>query len=148
MQTDTSHKAEEKELRKLIEGWVEAVRAKDLDGLTSGYAPDIRSFDVIAPLQSRGAQTLRQKAKEWLSSYDGPIECEVRDLTLAAGEDVAFTHSLNRYAGTKRGGEKSDMWVRVTLGWKKSDGRWTVAHEHVSVPIDPETLRAELALEP
>lgn len=40
------------------------------------------------------------------------------------------------------------MWVRVTLGWKKSAGRWTVAHEHVSVPIDPATLRAELELEP
>lgn len=96
MQTDTSHEVEEQELRKLIEGWVEAVRAKDLDGLTAGYALDIRSFDVIAPLQSRGAEALRRKTKEWLASYDGPIECELRDLTLAAGEDVAFTHSLNR----------------------------------------------------
>jgi ketosteroid isomerase-like protein len=37
---------EEAQIRKLIDNWVNALRAKDLDGLMSHYAPDILTFDI------------------------------------------------------------------------------------------------------
>ena len=39
-------------------------------------------------------------------------------------------------------------WVRVTVCFKKSDGKWLVTHEHVSAPIDVEKGKALLDLKP
>jgi len=36
---------------------------------------------------------------------------------------------------TKRTGEETDVWVRATVGYRKIDGKWRVAHEHASVPF-------------
>jgi ketosteroid isomerase-like protein len=38
--------------------------------------------------------------------------------------------------------------VRVTVCCRKSDDRWLITHEHVSVPTDFETGRAVLDLAP
>jgi ketosteroid isomerase-like protein len=39
-------------------------------------------------------------------------------------------------------------WLRSTLGFRKIDGRWRVAHQHVSVPFDMESGQAKLDLKP
>ena len=49
---------------------------------------------------------------------------EERDLIVKAVDGLAFSSCLQRRPG--------GSWARVTLGWRKLDGRWTVAHEHVS----------------
>ena len=41
----------------------------------------------------------------------GPIDYQIRDLTVAACGDVAFCHSLNRLGGA--------LWFRSTLGLRK-----------------------------
>jgi hypothetical protein len=28
-------------------------------------------------------------------------------------------------------------WMRVTVGYRRIDGKWKVTHEHVSVPFNP-----------
>jgi PhnB protein len=48
---------------------------------------------------------------------------------------VAFCTSLNRMRGTKTDGEQVDLWYRHTLGLRKVEGRWQIAHEHESVPF-------------
>jgi hypothetical protein len=58
---------------------------------------------------------------------------------------VAFSHSLNRISSKRTGGEATDVWVRVTAGFRKIDGAWVVTHEHVSVPFDMETGKAPIA---
>jgi uncharacterized protein (TIGR02246 family) len=148
MQIDMSRQVDERQIRKLIDDWVKALREKDLNGMLSDYAPEVRSFDMLPPLENAGADEIRQRTKEWLASYQGPIECEVRDLHITAGEDVAFCHSLNRFSGTKKDGSSSNMWVRMTLGCRRVDGRWKVTHEHVSMPFDMQSGKALLELEP
>jgi ketosteroid isomerase-like protein len=41
-------------IRALIDAQAEAIRAKDIDGSVSNYAPDVLLFDVVNPLQSIG----------------------------------------------------------------------------------------------
>ena len=36
----------------------------------------------------------------WFSEYDGPIDYEIRNLAMTAGEDVASCHGLNRLSAT------------------------------------------------
>jgi ketosteroid isomerase-like protein len=73
---------------------------------------------------------------------------EIRDLSLTLGDDVAFGHSLNRVSGTLKNGNTTDFWLRWTACFRKIDGNWLITHDQVSVPVDPESGRALLNLEP
>jgi ketosteroid isomerase-like protein len=101
----------------------------------SHYAPDILVFDLVTPLQYKGADAYRKNQEEWFATWQGPIGYEIRDSTITVGDDVAFSHSLNRIYGKRTNGEDTDVWVRVTAGFRKIDGNWLITHEHVSVPF-------------
>jgi len=144
----TQHASDEADIRERIDKLVEAIRAMDLEGLKSMYAPNIVSFDVNPPLQHVGAEA---KWKNWVEAFtvfQRPLGYEIRDLTITVGDDVAFGYSLNRLSGTLKNGNRSGFWVRATFCFRKIDGNWLIAHDHVSVPLDPESGRALLDLEP
>jgi uncharacterized protein (TIGR02246 family) len=147
--TTASTKANNKsQIRKLIDDQAKAVRAKDIDGSISNYAPDIVSFDVVDTLQRIGLDACRKRAEDWFSSFQGSIGYDLRDLSINAGDEVAFCHSLNHVNGTKTDGEKIDMWWRATVCYRKIDGNWKVTHEHSSVPFDMKKGNALLDLKP
>ncbi len=148
MTTGSSKANDEAGIRELIDDRVKAVRAKDINGAMSNIAPDIRSFDVVNPLQYVGSDALRKRAEEWFSSFQGPIGFEIRDLNIATGGDVAFSHGLNHISATKRDGEKLDMWWRATVCYRRIDDEWMVTHEHNSVPFDMTSGKASLDLNP
>jgi uncharacterized protein (TIGR02246 family) len=139
---------EESGIRQLIDGFQRAIRAKDLGGVLSVYAPEIVSFDLVPPMQHVGIAAYRRPWEETFASFEGPIGYEVSDLHITATDEVAFSHSLNRMSGTTKDGQRISMWVRWTACFRKLDGRWLVTHEQVSVPIDMESGRALLDLEP
>ena len=139
----------EAEIRHLIDGWVKAVRAKDAKAAIAAYAPDVVSFDLAPPLEYRGAAANRQSLEEWFPTFRGPVGYEIRDLTITAGEEVAFAHSLNRISGARTDGTETDVWVRATVGFRKTGGRWTITHDHVSVPFEMNPpFKASLELKP
>jgi len=145
--TANDRTAAESQIRTLIDDRVKAVRARDMKGAMASTASDILSFDVLNPLQYAGDAS-RKHAGDWFSSFEGPIGYEVRDLRVTSGDDVAFSHSLNRFSGTKTGGAKVDMWVRATTCYRKNNGKWTITHEHTSVPFDVSSGKASLDLQP
>ena len=51
------------------------------------------------------------------------------------GGDVAFSCSLNRLGGKLHSGDEFEIWVRVTMGFRKVNGAWKIAHAHTSVPF-------------
>jgi uncharacterized protein (TIGR02246 family) len=125
----------EAQIRALIDDWANALRAKDVDGVMSHYAADIVSFDLAPPLRYTGAGAVRNSLEAWFPTFRGPVGYEIRDLSITAGEDIAFTRSLNRISGTRIDGEETDVWVRATVCWRKLGGRWLITHEHVSTPF-------------
>lgn len=140
--------SEEAEIRQLIDGFQQAIRAKDLGGVLSVYAPDIVSFDLVPPMQHVGIAAYRRPWEDTFASFEGPIGYQVSDLHITATAEVAFSHSLNRMSGTTKGGQAISMWVRWTACFRKLGGKWLVTHEQVSVPIDMDSGRALLDLEP
>ena len=148
MTTATSEAQDETQIRALIDGWAKAVRAKDVNGAIASLAPDILSFDVVNPLQRVGSDASGQRAKEWFSSFEGPIGYEIRNLSITASNDVAFSHGLSHVSATRVDGGQLDMWWRTTVCFRKVDGKWMVTHEHNSVPFDVQTGKASLDLQP
>ncbi len=60
MATANSKQDNEAQIRKLIDEWATAFRAKEIDRIMSCYAPEIVAFDVVPPLQYKGADEYRQ----------------------------------------------------------------------------------------
>jgi ketosteroid isomerase-like protein len=144
----TQHAIDEAEIRQRIDKLVEAIRGADLEGLKPLFAPEMVSFDVGPPLQHVGVAA---KLKNWIeafTTFQHPLGYEVRDLTITVSGELAFAHSLNRLSGTLKNGIRGGGWVRATYCFRKIDGSWMIAHDHVSVPLDPESGRALVNLEP
>lgn len=119
---------DESQIRALVESWAKAVRAKDLAGSTAHHTSDIVMFDVPMPLQSKGLEAYRKSWELFFGhSPGGAGSFDVTELQIAAGDAVAFAHAILRV------GESS---ARLTIGLRKEDGRWLIAHEHHSYPID------------
>jgi ketosteroid isomerase-like protein len=143
------HRAiDEADIRQRIDKWAEAIRAMDLEGVMSIYASDIVSFDLDPPLQYVGGEAKREGWLNVFATYQRLLGYEVRDLTLTLGDDLAFGHSLNRVSGILKNGNRTGFWLRWTMCFRKIDGTWLIAHEQLSVPIDPQSGRAVLNLEP
>jgi ketosteroid isomerase-like protein len=138
----------ESEIRTLVDGRSEAIRAKDLDRLMSYYAADIIYFDVVPPLQYVGSDALRDRFRHWLDGYQSGIGQDVSHLNIVAGGDIAFASMLVRTGGTLKNGQQLDAWARATSCCKRSGGTWLVTHEHISVPIDPVSMRPVMGLTP
>ena len=138
----------EAEILRRIGKLIEAVRAADLDGVMSSYAPDVVTFDIVAPLRKIGADGKRENWRAVFATYQRPLGYEIRDLTITAGGDVAFARSLNRISAALRSGARISQWLRWTACFQKIGGEWRIVHDHVSVPTDFATGKALTGLEP
>jgi ketosteroid isomerase-like protein len=148
MTTEKRETNNETQIRTIIENRVKAVGDKDINALLSNHAADILSFDVINPLQYTGIETVRERAENWLSSFQSSIGYEVHELSITTGDTAAFCHYLFRVSGTLKDGAKVGMFVRATTCLQKVNDNWRIVHEHQSVPFDAETGKASLDLKP
>lgn len=135
------------EIRAILDGRRQALHAKDARAMTARSAADVLIYDLAPPLATRGID--RASIEAWLATWEGPIEEEVHDLEIETGGDLALSTGLNRMRGTKTDGERIDIWLRTTLGYRRIEGRWTVVHEHASVPFYMDgSLKAAVDLKP
>lgn len=134
-------------IRELVDGLVRAIRAKDIDGVMASYAADLVAFDTVPPLQFVGASAYEKPWQDVFERYQ-TLDYEVRDLSITAGDDVAFSHSLNRIRGTMTDGQNTDLWLRSTACYRKIGGRWRIVHLQASVPVNLATGQAALDLKP
>lgn len=125
----------EEQIRTLVERWAQAVHAGDLDGVLSDHAEDVVMFDVPQPRTGvRGLAAYRDTWPDFFTWQRQGACFELTSLEVTAGTDVAFAHALLR-CGTPQDLERDpDLRLRLTLGFRKEDGRWVVAHEHHSFP--------------
>ena len=140
--------AGESEIRHRIDELVAAVRAADLERVMSIYAQDIVSFDVEPPLRHIGTAAKRKNWARVFSMYQRPLQYEIRDLAVAVNDDVAFGYGLVRIGGTLKNGNQTERWLRSTTCFRKIAGHWLIVHDQVSVPLDVESGRALLNLNP
>lgn len=128
------HRSDETAVRELLTKWAAAVRAKDLRAVLAQHADDISMFDVPPPFESRGLQAYRQTWALFYSAQPEPVAFDIKRLDVVAGADVAFAYALMQCAEIAPDGRRVPLDFRLTVGLRKVDGRWTVVHEHHSVP--------------
>jgi ketosteroid isomerase-like protein len=138
----------ESEVGTLLDIRAEAFRAKDIDRLMPIYSPDIVYFDLVPPLRYTGSVALRERFLDWFSRWKSSIGQELSDMNIAAGRDVAAAHMLIHTSGTLKDGREVGYWVRTSNSFQRSNGRWLITHEHVSLPVDIASGSAAMNLVP
>jgi ketosteroid isomerase-like protein len=132
------------ELNLLFEVRAAEIRAKDVAGLMSLYAPEIVYFDLVPPLRYVGAAALRERFTDWFKRWQGEIGQETRELTITVDGNLAGAFMLLRTSGTLNDGGEVGYWVRVTNICRCVEDKWLITHEHVSLPTDMKSGRAVL----
>jgi ketosteroid isomerase-like protein len=127
-----------------------AANAKDVNAIMKVYVPGqgLFVFDVVPPRQYVGGAAYRKDWADFLATLKGPAKFEISDLTIAADRTLGYSHSIQRVSGTDTNGKPIDLTVRVTDVYRKIGRHWLIAHEHVSVPVDLDTDKPDLASKP
>jgi ketosteroid isomerase-like protein len=128
--------ADETTIRKLIEDWAAAVRRQDMAAILRDHAADIVMFDVPPPFESRGIAAYEASWGVFFRWARTPVMFDIRRLEIVAGAEIAFAVALMRCSGGEPGGPTGELDFRLTVGLRKVGGRWTVVHEHHSIPAE------------
>lgn len=141
---------DEAQIKALEDQFTTAFNAKDVNAIMKVYVPDqsLFVFDVVPPRQYVGAIAYHKDWENFFNSFDGPIKFEVSDLAIAADDNLGYGHSIQHVTGKNKKGEPIDLTVRVSRGYRKVDGHWLVAMDHVSVPVDLDTGKPDLQSKP
>ena len=140
--------SDEQEIRRIVESFADAFRARDVEAIVGLFADDIVSFDLVPPLQCVGREPFRGHWERTFAADAGPIDYEIEQLDVTVAGDLAVSRSLNHKQGTNPAGGRTDQWLRWTACFERRSGRWLITHEHVSVPMDPASGRALTDLTP
>ena len=137
-------------IRTLEYKFVAAFNAGDIDGMMKNYIPDksLVVFDVVPRKEYLGADAYREDWVDFFSHFRGRPKIAITDLDITAEGNIGFSHSLQHVMGTDMQGHPVDRWVRVTDGFRKIGGKWFIVLEHISVPVDLRTGKADLTGKP
>jgi uncharacterized protein (TIGR02246 family) len=126
---------DEKEIRTLIERWADAVHSSDMSGVLAKHSDDIVMFDVPPPYDGvRGIDAYRETWPPFFEWQARGASFEIVSLEVTAGEEVAYAHALLRCGTQQELANNPENRLRLTLGLRKEQGRWIIAHEHHSFP--------------
>jgi uncharacterized protein (TIGR02246 family) len=119
---------DEAEIRELVESWAQAVRNVDMEGVLARHTADIVMLDVPVPLQSKGLEAYRKTWELFFKySQGGPNAFNIIEMEVVADRTVAFCQAILGIL---------DSRLRLTIGLRKEDGEWRIAHEHHSYPVE------------
>ena len=127
---------EERAVRQVIETWAAAVRARDYGGILANHTPSFVMFDVPLPFQSVGLEEYKKTWNLFFGWSSRPVRFDIREMTVVAGSDVAFAFARMGCYTPDAEGNPEPLDFRLTIGLRKIDGRWLIAHEHHSVPAE------------
>jgi ketosteroid isomerase-like protein len=142
---------DEQEIRALEDRFAAASRAKDVPAIMKGYAPgsELFVFDVSPPRQYVGFDAYKKDFEDFFAAFPGPVDkFEVQDLSIATDGKLAFSHSIQPGILTAKDGSKFNLVARVTDTYRKINGQWLITHEHVSIPVDLNTGKADPTSKP
>ena len=126
--------------------YVAAVSARNADALVQLYEPKARVFDAWGVWEYNGADSWRIALEGWLSSQPderlqvGFDRCSV----LGSSELVTMTAIVTYAQIAADGTESRSMQNRITWIARTAGYNLRIVHEHTSVPIGFEDMKAIL----
>lgn len=141
---------DETAIKALEARFADAFNAKNVSAIMDVYEPGsgLFVFDVTPPRQHLGWADYKADWQALFKAFPGPIHFSISDLSIAVVGPVAYGHSIQQVLFTQANGSKVDNVLRVTDVYRKVHGRWLIVQEHVSVPVDSHTGKADWLSKP
>jgi ketosteroid isomerase-like protein len=118
----------QREVAEIVRRWLDAVSRGDREGIRERHSDEVLMFDF--PDTVRGLAEYDRTWDFFFDSQRGPITFSPSDLEATAGRNVAFVTCEVHCEGTTAG----PLDFRLTVGLERLDGKWTITHEHHSLP--------------
>lgn len=137
-------------IRTLEQNWAKAFETKSADAIMKFYEPgrNLIVFDVMPPGQYVGYDAYKKDWVDFFASFEGPVTMKISDLAVEASGNLAYSRSFQTVSGKGKDGMSKTITVRVTDIYRKIGGKWLIVHEHVSVPVDLNTMKPDLHSNP
>jgi ketosteroid isomerase-like protein len=123
-------------IRTLIEQWVQGVQRQDIGAAVAQHTTDMLMFDVPPPVEVRGLVEYRNTWGPFFQYLKRGGIFELDRLDIAAGDCVAYATALLRCGTQEELRKHPDNRLRLTVGLRRENGRWMIAHEHHSFPLE------------
>jgi uncharacterized protein (TIGR02246 family) len=125
------------EIRTLIERWANAVQLQNIETILARHSSDVLMFDVPPPNELRGIDAYRQSWAPFFDHFKDGGVFAIERLAVTAGDRVAFATALLRCGTEEELRNNPTTRLRLTVGLRKEQDRWMIAHEHHSYPLGP-----------
>jgi ketosteroid isomerase-like protein len=138
------------EIRALEDRFAAAFTAKDVDAIMKFYVPGsaLFVFDLVPPREYVGWDAYKKDWQTFLGGMPGPIKVDLGELSVESDGKIGYGHCIQHGTWTNPDGTPGEMTVRVSDVYRKIDGKWLIVMEHVSVPVDPTTGKADMMSKP
>ena len=135
-----------KVLESFFDAYKAAVFEKNVDAFISLYDENILVFDTWQEWTYEGIAAWKVMVKGWFGSL-GPVRDAVtfEDIQIHNKGDMALLTAIAKFTAVSENGEAL-RYLQNRLTWVavKKDGDWKIVHQHISSPIDFETMKAIL----
>lgn len=137
------------QIEALERGFNAGFDAKDVKKIMSYYARrGLFVFDVTPPREHVGWDDYRKDWQDLFATFPGPLTVSISEQSITVVGAVAYGHNIQDGHFTAKDGSKTELVVRVTDVYRKLGGRWQIVQEHVSVPVDLDTLKPDVLSKP
>jgi len=106
---------------------------------------DIVLYDFSAPLEYKGAKAVRGDLDNFFNNAKN-VKGEFVELQVVTDGKLGVARSIQHFTWTTKDGKPMEATLRVTDVLHKTQGKWKIFHTHVSVPVNPDTGKAEMNL--
>ena len=106
---------------------------------------DIVLYDFIPPLKYAGSKAVRGDLDNFFNNAKD-VKGEFVELQIVTDGKLGVARSIQHFTWTSKDGKPMEATFRVTDVLHKTGGKWKVFHTHVSVPVNPNTGKAEMNL--
>jgi ketosteroid isomerase-like protein len=134
----------------LEQSFLDAFNAKDVKAIMACYAPgkSLFVFDVTPPREHLGWDDYKRDWEGFFAAFSGPVSVRMSELNVTVVGPVAYGRNIESGTFTSKDGSKTAIVVRVTDVYRKIDNKWLIVQEHVSVPVDLATGKADMMSKP
>jgi ketosteroid isomerase-like protein len=113
--------------------------ATTVDEVFSHFDPNVVVFDPFSG-ETHGIAAIRRAWHEQLDNFAN-FKADILRITVDVEGDMAFAYSVQHFTATSKvaGKPSLDYVLRQTDCYRKVNDKWLIAHQHLSLPIDPLT---------
>ena len=136
------------EIKNFFTNYKEAVWQKDAAALLGLYNKDLVAFDMWDQGFYGSLKEWTPEIQNWLGSLgDEKVQVDFAEIQSYASDTVGFASAYISFQAILPDGKVlRGMTNRISVGFTKENGGWTVVHQHISAPIRSSDLTAVLEL--